>query len=326
MMSADLPHGFAMRPPTTDDLDELAALLIDYERARTGKASWQASAAREWIASVWATTGFEVARDARVIVAPTGEIAGYITVWRTDETSGHVVASPRTLPPFDVLGLDVALLHWAESLARQQAAALPSAVAATLNTWVDGPDAVTEAMLTREGFHLAQRYLRMEMTLREPPPAPVWPAGVVARPFVAGQDERAVYGVMQAAFAGAYDYDISFEEWRHEVFAPERMDPALWTLATDGESLVGAIISRTDTDDDGQMGWLEDVGVRPDWRQRGLGLAMLHHSLGVFYQRGIQRCGLSVDAHNASGAVRLYERVGMAAQPHQVIRYTKALR
>lgn len=326
MTTADLPNGFNARPPTAADLDELAALLIAYERAHTGKASWQAPAAREWIASVWATVGFEVVRDAQVIVAPTGEVASYITVWRTEETSGHVVASPRTLPSFDALGLDVALLHWAESQARQKAAALPSAVAATLNTWVDGPDAVTEAMLTREGFRLAQRYLRMEMTLREPPPAPEWPAGVIARPFVAGQDERAVYDVMQAAFAGAYDDDISFEEWRREVFAPERMDPALWTLATDGEALVGAIISRTDTDDDGQMGWLEDVGVHPAWRQRGLGLAMLHHSLGVFYQRGIRRCGLSVDAHNASGAVRLYERIGMIAQPHQNIRYTKALR
>jgi hypothetical protein len=33
-----------------------------------------------------------------------------------------------------------------------------------------------------------------------------------------------------------------------------------------------------------------------------------------------------VDAHNASGATRLYERIGMIAQPHQAIRYTKALR
>lgn len=326
MPSADLPNGFAMRPPTADDLDELAALLIAYERARRGKASWQAPAAREWIASIWATSGFDVARDAQVIIAPTGEIAGYSAVWRTDEASGHLVASPRTLPSVAALGLDVALLQWAESLGRQKAAALPLDVAATLNTWVDGPDPIVEEALMREGFHLERRYLRMEMTLREPPPAPAWPAGVDARPFVAGRDERAVYDVMQAAFAGAYDYDISYEEWRREVFAPEQMNPALWTLATNGEALVGAIISRIDTDDDGQIGWLEDVGVRPAWRQRGLGLAMLHHSLGAFYQRGIQRCGLSVDAHNASGAVRLYERIGMAAQPHQDIRYTKALR
>ncbi|MGH2502134.1 MAG: GNAT family N-acetyltransferase, partial [Ktedonobacterales bacterium] len=156
--------------------------------------------------------------------------------------------------------------------------------------------------------------------------APAWPAGVVARPFVAGQDERTVYQAMQAAFAGVYDCAISLEEWLREVFAPEQLDPALWMLATDGEALVGAIISRTDTDDDGQMGWLDDVGVRPDWRQRGLGLAMLCHNLGAFYQRGIQRCGLSVDAHNASGAVRLYERAGMTPSGRQEVRYEKALR
>ena len=51
------------------------------------------------------------------------------------------------------------------------------------------------------------------------------------------------------------------------------------------------------------------------WRKRGLGLAMLHHSFGVFYARGVTRCGLSVDARNASGAVRLYARAGMTGPP-----------
>lgn len=330
MATADLPNGFTMRAPTTDDLDALATLLVAHGESRAGKAQWLPPAARAWIVSIWETLGFVVERDARVIQTRDqtrdGALAGYCTLWRTDDASGHFVASPRLAPPYERLGLDAALLGWVEPLARQKATALPAEVAATLNSWVDGPDPVAEEALTHAGFRLAQRYLRMEMTLREPPPTPAWPAGVVARPFVAGQDERAVYGVMQAAFAGVYDYEVSYDEWRREVFAPQQMDPALWTLATDGETLVGAIISRTDTDDDGQLGWLEDVGVHPAWRQRGLGLAMLHHSFGAFFARGVTRCGLSVDAQNASGAVRLYERAGMTPSGRQEVRYEKALR
>jgi ribosomal protein S18 acetylase RimI-like enzyme len=324
--TTDLPEGYTMRAPTPDDLDALAALLVAHGEARAGKAQWLPPAARAWIVSVWETPGFDVARDARVIVAPAGEVVGYVTLWRPDDASGHFVASPRIAPGYEALGLDAALLRWAEPLARLLVAALPAEVAVTLNSWVDGPDPIAEETLTHAGFHLAQRYLRMQIHMHAPPLAPVWPAGAVVRPFVAGQDERAVYDVMQAAFAGVYDYDVSYEEWRREIFAPQQMDPALWTLAADGETLVGAIISREDTDDEGPLGWLEDVGVLPTWRKRGLGLAMLLHSFGVFYARGVMRCGLSVDAHNASGAVQLYQRAGMAPQPFQNIRYEKALR
>ncbi|HEU5344927.1 MAG TPA: GNAT family N-acetyltransferase [Ktedonobacterales bacterium] len=328
MPAADLPAGCTMHAPTPADLDTLAALLVAHGAARAGKAQWLPPAARAWIVSVWETPGFVVERDARVIVASDGQIVGYCTLWRPDEASGYFVASPRIAPGCEPLGLDVALLRWAEPLARQQASALPADVAAALNSWVDGPDPLAEETLTYAGFRLAQRYLRMETRLQAPPPAPIWPAGMSPRRFVAGADERAVYDLIAAAFAGVYSHDSSYDEWQRETFAPQQMDPTLWTLAAgtaDGAALAGVVISREDSDDEGRIGWLEDVGVHPAWRKRGLGLAMLHHSFGVFYARGVTRCGLSVDARNASGAVRLYARAGMTPTGGQEIRYEMAL-
>jgi GNAT superfamily N-acetyltransferase len=328
MTTSELPNGYYARAPTTDDLDELAALLVAHDQARFGKAEWAAPAAREWIASVWATPGFDVRRDAQIVLASTGAIAAYATLWRPDDASGFFVASPRLEPRYQPLDLDAFLLRWAEPLARQRAAALPSGVTAALNSWVNGPDQPAEDMLAREGFTLEQRYLRMEITMQAPPPAPAWPAGITARPFVAGRDERAIFDLMQAAFAEGDDsYTLNFEEWSREIFTPESNNPSLWTLADSGEGLAGAVISRLDAGGHaGAIGWLEDVGVQLAWRQRGLGLAMLYHSFGVFYQRGVVRCGLTVDAQNASGAARLYERAGMAAKLRQEIRYAKPLR
>lgn len=326
-MDTALPDGFHLRAPTADDLDELAALLIAYERARYGEATRQAPAAREWIESVWATPGFVVERDARVAVAPTGEIAGYVTLWRPEETSGFLVASPRILPRYQRHGIDLALLRWAEPLARALAATLPDGVAVSLNSWVDGPDEAADALLTREGFHLARRFVRMEITLQAPPPAPAWPAGVAPRPFVAGQDERAVYELMNAAFADTPGHEPwPFDVWSRDILDSESSVPALWTLAAAGDQVVGAVINRVVAGDDGVVGWLEDVGVRPAWRNRGLGLAMVYHSFGAFYARAIERCGLTVDTQNVSGATRLYERAGMVAQAREQIRYEKALR
>jgi ribosomal protein S18 acetylase RimI-like enzyme len=59
------------------------------------------------------------------------------------------------------------------------------------------------------------------------------------------------------------------------------------------------------------MGWIASIGVRDAWRKRGLGLALLLHAFGELYRRGQRRIGLGVDAHNPTGATRLYERAGM---------------
>ena len=59
------------------------------------------------------------------------------------------------------------------------------------------------------------------------------------------------------------------------------------------------------------MGWVSVLGVRPRWRRRGLASALLLHAFGEFHRRGRKRVGLGVDAENTTGAVALYERVGM---------------
>jgi ribosomal protein S18 acetylase RimI-like enzyme len=59
------------------------------------------------------------------------------------------------------------------------------------------------------------------------------------------------------------------------------------------------------------MGWVSTLGVRRPWRRRGLGLALLQHSVHCFWQNGKQRAGLGVDAENLTGALDLYKKAGM---------------
>ena len=59
------------------------------------------------------------------------------------------------------------------------------------------------------------------------------------------------------------------------------------------------------------MGWVNILGVRRPWRKRGIGVALLEHSFGEFYRRGILKAGLGVDAESLTGALRLYEKAGM---------------
>jgi ribosomal protein S18 acetylase RimI-like enzyme len=52
---------------------------------------------------------------------------------------------------------------------------------------------------------------------------------------------------------------------------------------------------------------------------------LLLHSFNEFYQRGMFKIGLGVDASNPTGATRLYQKVGMKVAVEDVL-YEKELR
>ena len=83
-----------------------------------------------------------------------------------------------------------------------------------------------------------------------------------------------------------------------------------------GSELVGFAIARTQPDSEGVThGYVGDLGVRPPWRGRGLGEALLKRSLDSFRECGIPYATLDVDTENTSGAVRLYTQAGMRPRP-----------
>ena len=93
----------------------------------------------------------------------------------------------------------------------------------------------------------------------------------------------------------------------------------------DGERCVGISLNRTQADGDAEMGWIGSLGVLREYRHRGLATALLHQSFGDFYRRGKKRVGLGVDAQNLTGALRLYQGVGMRVARQYNI-YEKELR
>ena len=54
--------------------------------------------------------------------------------------------------------------------------------------------------------------------------------------------------------------------------------------------------------------------MRRAWRRRGLAVALLHASFGEFWRRGERRVQLGVDAESETGAIGLYEGVGMRVE------------
>ena len=57
------------------------------------------------------------------------------------------------------------------------------------------------------------------------------------------------------------------------------------------------------------LGAIQNIGVVPDWRGRGLGKELIRRALGGFLDTGCRTVSLEVTTHNLS-AIGLYQSVG----------------
>jgi ribosomal protein S18 acetylase RimI-like enzyme len=93
----------------------------------------------------------------------------------------------------------------------------------------------------------------------------------------------------------------------------------------DDQKIAGMCLCRAWGDTEPGLGWVEPLGVRSDWRKRGLGGALLRYGLHTMQAHGFTLGGLEVDSENRTNAVALYERAGMHVHKRYLI-YRKAIR
>jgi ribosomal protein S18 acetylase RimI-like enzyme len=150
----------------------------------------------------------------------------------------------------------------------------------------------------------------MEADLAIPPAAPVLPGGVTIRTFVPNQDDQAVYRIDEEASEDkGYHQPLSYEAWCKRMSRHTPLfDPSLWFLAFADGDLAGVALNIYDPET--ETGWVDHLGVRRAFRKRGIGMALLLHSINVFHQRCYPFARLSVDSHSLTHAPRLYERAG----------------
>jgi mycothiol synthase len=215
-------------------------------------------------------------------------------------------------------GVSAALLSWLQRRAREIAneqKLRPDAVL-TLTNWDKDCDATP--LLERFNFVPARYFLQMRIDLGRGLAEPVWPDGLEPRSFSSGPDDAELFASFRKAFADHWG-NTEVEEaqwWSENRDAPNAgFDPALWVVVREGGTIAGFSICREREDDGETIGWISLIGVQPPWRGRGLGEALLVHSLHALHSRGRRRAALNVDVDNTTGALRLYTKVGMKPTP-----------
>jgi len=177
-------------------------------------------------------------------------------------------------------------------------------------------------LFASNGYHSNLSFITMELRLAKVPPTPEWAEGLHVRLFVPGQDEQAVYETDEAAAKDkGYHNPLSYEDWVKRMgMNDESFDPNIWFLACEGEKVVGVALNAHDRESN--TVWVDHLSVRRQYRKRGIGKALLLHSFGEFYKRGMQIVKLNVDSKSLTNAPRLYESVGMKTVQQYHI-YTK---
>jgi mycothiol synthase len=288
-----------LRAPTIADVDAIAATLNIHSAAVLGTPWVTAPEVRSWLD----LPGLDPAHDMRVVESPDGTIAGY-----ADIGGGHEPGEPLWIdlrvPPRRP---DVAarLLEAMETRARERGGDRP------LRAVVFEPDRDAHSLFRRAGYRHIRSSYHMERILDEVPEPAVWPAGLRRRAFVPGADDERVYEAHMDAFADHWSFHRQhYDEWRHWGFQ-DGFDPALWLVVEDGPEIAACCLCRSFVPSDRDLGWVAVLGVRRQWRRRGLARALLLESFRELRARGRGRAGLGVDAENTTGAVSLYEGVGM---------------
>jgi ribosomal protein S18 acetylase RimI-like enzyme len=203
-------------------------------------------------------------------------------------------------------GLGAALLEKMEARASQRLRGIPAAV---FHTAINDEEAAAATLVRSRGFEHVRTFRHLQIDLDGSPREPGEPpAGTRIRAIEPERDLRRIHAIFVEAFSGEWGYrPIPFEEWIATEVETPSYDPSLWLLATDGDEAVGALSGLVW----GDRGWVGELGVRAPWRGRGIASALLRRAFATFASRGLPRVMLNVDSENSTGAVRLYEGVGM---------------
>jgi ribosomal protein S18 acetylase RimI-like enzyme len=145
----------------------------------------------------------------------------------------------------------------------------------------------------------------MRIDLTRPVPVAAWPEGTTLLEWSAETAPR-FFAVYQAAFRERPGFPgMPAEEWISDVAGDDEFRPGWSVLAeVPGIGDAGFVTAA--------VGWIVQVGVRPDARGNGLGAALVEEALGRMVADGAVEAWLDVNVNNV--AIVLYRRLGFRVE------------
>jgi mycothiol synthase len=313
----DLPDGWSVRFPGSEDVPALAGLATAAQHAFRGTGGVE-----EETVSALVTGSGSWTRRQLAVADREGALQAWVSVH--DRAAGRTMVD-LTVRPGLPEGDDVAapLLSWAAEAARAMAG-LRQLESTQLDASPYAADERLKRWLTDAGYAKVRTWLHLTRPVDDADELPAPREGVVVR-RVAEHDDgqpvatdlQVVHLMLEESFADHFNsYRESFPEFvqRLREVPGHRWDH--WWIAdveVDGEMVPGGalVASVLGEDSSGQHGsYVEYIGVHRRARGRGVAKALLHTVIQDARDRGRNRVDLEVDADSPTGADGLYTSMG----------------
>lgn len=306
-------------PPMVADAERVAQLFNACATAQG--ADWSISAAG--LRRTWQSPGFDPAGDAWLLQSPQGMALGYAEVWhnaRSAEQQNTLSIQARGCvhPDHRGQGIGTQLTRLVRARAEAIAASVAPGLRAVLRNEIDGADRAARRLLELEGYrplpHVARLLLEVDLTL----PAPQWPRRIAVWRHIGSQDDHIVYEAMHDAALPPPP-----ETWPDRVTPVTQNESPLWLLALDGTQIAAGVLVSPDASHN--AGWISRLFVRPQWREAGLGQALVQHACEELLRRGTRQVGLVLDRQQLPCEGNRLEDCGLHVR-RQYLTYEQVLR
>lgn len=216
-------------------------------------------------------------------------------------------------PDYRGRGLGSFILNWFESRSRRFLASVPDDRPRVLRAdWYDKAEEAG-ALCAQHGFYLASAGEEMRRDLDEPIPDNA-PSGEVSFTTWTAQNAPLFFQVYEEAFRerpGFPGWDEA--TWRHAFTGHDEFRADLSPLMMEGTDPVAYAVGSIDSVTN--EGWINQMGVRPAWRGRGMASALLSQAMRRFKAEGLRYAALDVNDNNP-GAARVYRCLGFVRTRH----------
>ena len=283
----NLPPGFAARPLTFDDVDDVITMVNACELVDSGELMWE----RADLLADTSVDGFDADAD-------------WLGVFDGDRiVAWAFVQGPRRLwidvaPDVRGRGIGSSLRRWAIDRARARGNE-------RLGQTIEDRRIDVAATLRLAGFTPRHTSWILRMDHPTEPPPPEAPDGIEVRAIRMPDEEPRTLEMFETAFSEFDDrLPTPIETWRSTVTGREGFVPDDLVVAVDGDRVIGGAF-LIDADEI----WIDKLAVASTHRHRGVARALLRTAFRRSFDRGYDHTALSTDSR--TGALTLYERVGM---------------
>jgi mycothiol synthase len=256
--------------------------------------------------------GLDPARDL-LFAEIDGEIVGYVEGARQVRDGQTLYAIDGMVHPrWRRRSLGRALLRHVDAYQQSRAADHDDPGGRALHLWAPDRPA-SRQLLESEGYSIVRHGFRMRRDVAGPLPDQPLADGLELR-HVHEDHHRPIFEANNEAFEDHWGHRQQSEEDFRRVFESPDLDTRLWSVAWQGDQVVGCVQTYVWAAENRLLGisraWMERISVRRPWRGRGIAKALIVDNLRRLQAVGIREAMLGVDAQNPTGAVQLYETLG----------------